>query len=316
MRIPSSTQLYRFVSLAGFLLAALPLLVVAQPGGGNQPAFVQEGRQLMRDGKLEEALAVYRKELAANPESVAAHNAAGVVLDHLGRTSEARTHFQRTIDLAPNPQARYGAWRAMAMSYAFDNDCANTWKYEELAYKWDIERGDFYQQGERTNEAARVCIEAGDLDTAERLYRLGTEVGLKEPNIKPERVALWKFRLEHAFARLAARRGQHDKAKGHVAAAKAILDGNAEMAKDQAQYFPYLTGYVALYAGDTGTALAELGKANQNDPFIQCLLGLAHEKKGDHATAMEFYRKAATTTNHNPPAAFARPFATKKLAAR
>ncbi len=268
----------------------------------------------MRDGKLEDALAVYRKELAANPDSVAAHNAAGVVLDHLGRTNEARTHFQRVIDLAPNPQARYGAWRAMAMSYAFDNDCANTWVYEELAYKWDIERGDFYQQGERTNEAARVCIEAGDLDTAERLYRLGTEVGLKEPNIKPERDALWKFRLEHALARLAARRGQHDLAKKHVAAAKAILDGNAEMAKDQAQYFPYLSGYVALFAGDTATALAELGKANQNDPFIQCLMGMAYEKQGNRVMAMSFYRKAAATTNHNPPAAFARPFATRKLA--
>jgi len=28
------------------------------------------------------------------------------------------------------------------------------------------------------------------------------------------------------------------------------------------------------------------------------------------------YRKAATATAHNPPAAFGRPFATKKLAAR
>ncbi len=293
---------------------AAPWTLVAQPGGASQPAFLQQGRQLMRQGNLVAALAVYQKELEANPDSLPAQNAAGVVLDHLGRTSEARKHFQRAIDLAPTPQARYSAWRAMAMSYAFDSDCQNTWKYEKLAYEWDIQRADFYQQGERTNEAARVCIDAGDFDTAERLYRLGTEVGLKEPGIKPERVALWSFRLQHALARLAARRGQHEAANRHVTAAKAILDGNAEMAKDQAQYLPYLTGYVALYAGDASTALSELAKANQNDPFIQCLLGMAYEKQGDRAKAMEMYRKAASTTNHNPPAAFARPFATKKLA--
>ena len=36
---------------------------------------------------------------------------------------------------------------------------------------------------------------------------------------------------------------------------------------------PYLKGYVAFYAGDYKTALAELSKANPNDPFIQCMIG-------------------------------------------
>lgn len=298
--------------LLTIVLSAMGAL--AQRGGGNQPAYMQEARQLMREGKLDGALAVYERELKAAPDSAALHNAAGSVLDLLGRTKEARVHFQKAIDLAPSPEAKYGGWRAMAMSFAFDNDCANTWKYEKLAYDWDVQRGDYYQQGERTNEAARVCIEAGDLDTAEKLYRLGSEVGVKEPNISEARKALWQFRLDHALARLAARRGKHAEAAKYVAAARTTLDSNAEMAKDQEQYFPYLTGYVALYAGKTEEAIAELKKANQNDAFIQCLLGMAYEKKGDVATAKEYYTKAAAVTGHNPPAAFGKPFATKKLA--
>ena len=79
-------------------------------------------------------------------------------------------------------------------------------------------------------------------------------------------------------------------------------------------FLPYLTGYVALYTGDYKTALEDLQKANQNDAFIQCLLGMTYEKLGDKTSAMEAYRKAAATAGHNPPAAFARPFTRKKLA--
>jgi tetratricopeptide (TPR) repeat protein len=204
----------------------------------------------------------------------------------------------------------------MAMSYAFDNNCRNAARLEEQVYDYYVSVKDFYNQGEILNEAARVCIEAGDFDTAETLYKRGRDAGLKEPGIAPDRVALWNFRTEHALARLAARRHQPAEAKRHVAAAKAVLDGNPEMAKAQAVFFPYLTGYVAFYGGDDKTALAELQQANQSDPFIQVLIAQTYEKLGDMPHALELYKKAAATTGHNPPAAFARPFAAKKLAAR
>ena len=73
-----------------------------------------------------------------------------------------------------------------------------------------------------------------------------------------------------------------------------------------------MTGYVAFYLGDYKTAAADL-QAAQNDPFIQCLLGQTYEKLGDRDRAMELYRKAAAARAHNPPAAYAVPFAKKKL---
>jgi len=293
------------LTLASATLAQQP----AQQPAAAQPAApsVSQGQQLIRAGKLDEALAFYQGELRS------AHNGAGVVLDLLGRTEEARVHFSKAIGAAATPQARAAAQRAMAMSYAFDNDCANTVKYEEMAFEYWGTVPDRYRQGEALNEAARVCIEAGAFDVAETLYLRGQKAGLEEPNISPARVALWKFRTEHALARLAARRNQPEVANKHVAAARAALDSSPEMAKDQEVFFPYLTGYVALYSGDAKTALADLQKANQNDPFIQVLMAQAHEKLGEKEQAIALYRKAAATTNHNPPAAFARPFARKKL---
>ena len=302
-------------TLAIALLAALTLASASAQQPATPPAQtpaaapppVSKAQQLMRDGKLDEALTAYLDDVRA------AHTGAGIVLDLLGRTQEARVHFGKAIEAAPTPQAKVGAQRAMAMSYAFDNDCANAAKYEEMAFEYWGTVPDRFRQGEVLNEAARVCIEAGAFDVAEKLYLRGQKAGLEEPNITPARVALWKFRTEHALARLAARRNQPELAKKHVAAARATLDSNPEMAKDQEVYFPYLTGYVALYAGDAKTALADLQKANQNDPFIQVLMAQAHEKLGEKEQAMALYRKAAASTGHNPPAAFARPFAQKKL---
>ena len=170
----------------------------------------------------------------------------------------------------------------------------------------------FFQQGEVADEAARVCIDSGDLDTAYDWYRVGHGIGLKEPDIKPARIDLWEFRWEHAQARIAAQLGNQAEAQKHVAAAKAILDKGTN--PEQAQFFPYLQGYVAFYGGDYKTALDELLKANQNDPFIECMIGQAYEKLGDKDKAIEFYRKAAGAISHNPAAAYAVPFSRKKLA--
>jgi tetratricopeptide (TPR) repeat protein len=283
---------------------------------------MRQAQQALRDGKLDDALGVYQKELATNPTSVQANNAAGTVLDLMGKGAEARKHFQRAIDAAPDAAAKAAAQRQMAMSYAFEGDCRNTVKYEQMAIAYWVTRepgepqNAFYQQGEMANEAARVCIDAGDLENAATWYKKGTELGLKEPGNETHPKSLWNFRLEHALARIAARQGNKAEARKHVAAAKALLDGDPKMAEAQARFFPYLTGYVALYTGDHKMALDELQKAvamQAADPFLQCLLGMTYEKLGEKEKAMECYRKASGTTAHNPPAAFAKPFTRKKL---
>jgi tetratricopeptide (TPR) repeat protein len=268
------------------------------------------------------ALAVAAAQPGGNPQMREASR-----LDVDGKTTEARAIFQHLIDSAADPAARAAAQRAMAMSYAFDGDCANTVRYERqvIDYWRTREQAEpqnaFYQEGEMANEAARVCIDAGQLDEAERLYRLGRERGLAEPAPKTHPASLWEFRTEHALGRLAARRGRRDEALAHVAAAKRILDGDAAMAAQQARFYPYLVGYVALYTNDLATAESELTRAigmpgNGNDPFLHYLLAMTYEKGGDRARAHEEYQRAYDlATAHNPPAAYVRPNARRKLGA-
>jgi tetratricopeptide (TPR) repeat protein len=247
-------------------------------------------------------------------------------LDRDGQTAQARRIFQALIDSAATPAAKARAQRAMAMSYAFDRDCANTVKYETLVIAYWVTREQaepqdaFYQQGEMANEAARVCLDAGELDVAERWYRRGYELGTKEPAPLKHPRSLWEFRLAHALARIAARRGDTTQARQQIAAARRALDSDTAMAAEQERYFPYLVGYVAFYANDLATAEAQFTRAigtkgNERDSFQHCLLAMTLERLGRQDQAKTMYQKAYDlATSHNPPAAFVRPFARAKLA--
>jgi tetratricopeptide (TPR) repeat protein len=44
------------------------------------------------------------------------------------------------------------------------------------------------------------------------------------------------------------------------------------------------------------------------------MIGQTYEKLGDKDKALEYYRKASTAISHNPTAAYAVPFAKKRIA--
>jgi tetratricopeptide (TPR) repeat protein len=302
------------VILRAFLVlsASLAPLFAQVLGQQQPPEFIQQGQQLMREGKLDDALALYRQTLQVSPNSIPANIAAGSVLDLMGQGEEAREYFAKAIQDTDTPEQKAMAQEAMAMSYAFEGNCKKTVEYEQRVFDYYGSVKNFFRQGEIADEAARVCIDSGDLDIAYHWYQVGRDTGLKEPSIPRARQDLWEFRWEHAQARIAARRGNQAEAQNHVAATETILDKGTN--PEQAQFLPYLQGYVAFYTGDYKTALEELLKAKQNDPFIQCMIAQTYEKLGDKDKALEYYRKASTAIAHNPAAAYAVPLAKKKLA--
>ena len=63
--------------------------VLAQTPGQQQPEFIRQGQELMRAGRLDDSLALYRQTLQTSPNSVPASIAAGSVLDLMQRGEEA-----------------------------------------------------------------------------------------------------------------------------------------------------------------------------------------------------------------------------------
>ena len=265
--------------------------------------------------------------LAAPPLAAQANRADSLrtagQMDVGGRHAEARGIYQALIATAPDEAAKAAATRRLAMSYGYDANCAKVIELEEqvIAY-WKTRReaepqNAHYQEGEMANEAARVCIDHGFFDEAERMYKRGTALGNAEPAPRTHPASLWAFREAHAMARVAARRGNAAEAKRWVGEARKALDSDPAMAKAQEQYFPYLVGYVALFTGDLATAQTEFTKtvaAMPNDPFQLVLLGMTHAKMGHADVAKGFYQKAYDmATGSNPPAVFARTFTKKVL---
>lgn len=288
-------------------------IVILALAAGGLLASQLTGPELIRQGKLEEALAAYRAEVESAPKSVAGNNGAGVVLDLMGRYTEAQHYFAQAIKASRTPLDRALAQRVMAIAHGFAGDCKGAEKFEASAFEFYLGTSDFYNAGEVADELGRLCIDAGDLNRALEWYRKGYDTGLDEPNITPDRKDLWSFRLAHAKARIAARRGKPEEALKYVREARAILDRGRNA--DQEQYFPYLSGYVAFYAGDYPAALAALERASASDPFIQCLMAQTYEAIGNREKALEYYRVAANSTAHSVPAAYARPFARRKIEA-
>jgi tetratricopeptide (TPR) repeat protein len=282
-------------------------------GAAAIEAWQPTGVQLINAGRFEEALRVFQAEIASDPKSVAANNGAAVALDLMGQYDEARPHFSAAIKAARTPLERALAQRAMAIGYGFAGDCGNAEKLERRAFEFYKETEDFPNAGDVADELARLCLDSGDFERASEWYQRGHDTGLEEPKITTARTELWDFRLAHAKARIAVRRDKAADARKQMVKAKEILDRGR--IPDQEQFFPYLEGYVAFYSGDYRAAAEALNRATVSDPFIACLLGQTYEAMGDRAPALEWYRRAAVTKAHSVAAAYALPFAKKKLAA-
>src|SRR5581483_10619627 len=230
------------------------------PPPGSAADLAQRGEKLSREGKQDEALALFRQALDKDSNSYQAHLGMGVALDLQGNYPEAREHFSKAIETAP-ADSKQQALRAMAVSYAFEGKANQAADSEMQVFNARMTKGDSVGAGEICNELGRIYLESGDPDHAYKWYKMGYDTASRKPDLSEADKNLWLFRWESAQARIAARRGNAELAKQHVSAARPALDKANN--PDQERFYPYLTGYVAFYTGDYKNAISELQKADQ-----------------------------------------------------
>jgi len=275
--------------------------------------LARQARRLNLEGRLAESLALYNQALAREPGLFEAHLGIGIVLDLEGRYADARRHFAKAIEVAPE-EAKPQALTAMGVSFAFGHDAPGAARFYQQVFDRHMAAADYAGAAEDANALGRVFLEAGDTDDAYRWYETGFETARRQKGASSADADLRDLRWAHAQARIAARRGDAAEARRQTAVVKALVDKGSN--PDQAIQYPYLSGYVDFYLKDYAGAIAALQQADARDPFIQVLLARALEKSGQAASAREHYRKVLESNAHSPNNAFARPLARKKLGAR
>lgn len=287
----------------------------AQENTQSDPAaLAKQAQKLEFSGQRAEALTLYRKALEQNPSQFDAHLGIGRVLDVDGKYAEARQHIQKAIDLAPE-SGQNAALSTMGVAYAFEGNAAESAKYYQKVFDRQVQAGAPDAAAGTANALGRVYLETGDASNAEKWYRTGYETAQKIEKRSPEDVDLWEMRWQHAQARIAARRKQFDDARKHVDAVRRLVE-KGTLDEGQRINYPYLTGYVAFYEGKYEEAIAELTKADQEDPFILSLLAQAYEGQKDQERARELYKQILEIPGHSLQVAFSRPLAERRLADR
>jgi tetratricopeptide (TPR) repeat protein len=288
-------------------------LAAACGGAKNAPLpadLLGQARKLERDGQEEAAIAAYRSAIAQNPNSFDAQYGIARTLDLAGQYEEARQHFAKAIDLAPDG-AREQALRMMGIAWTFVGNVDEATRYFRQVFDRRVAAGNPAGAAEEANELGRVYLELGQLDEAATWYRTGHEMAGREAGRSVAQIDLADMRWAHAEARLAARRGRAKEATEQEAIVERLLEKGGN--EDQRIQYAYLRGYVEFYLAHYPAAVAELEKADQQDPFVLFLLAQANEHLGQPDRARDYYRKVLASTSHAVNSAFARSAARQKV---
>ena len=228
--------------------------------------------------RLDDAAALYRRAIAANPQSFEAHLSLGLLLARQNKFDEARPELAAATTLDPGdagPELKARAWRALArIDRASDPATASNDLLEALKLSPETP--------EDTLLAAELAEHAGQNDAAEAAYR---RVLAKDPHSVPASAGL---------AHLLILRKQYPDAETLLRAA--LLSAPDD---------PTLNAQLAavLVAQDNAEALPLLQKlhdAHPADPAITRMLAEVLAESGDAAGSDQLYAALLAASPSDP----------------
>jgi tetratricopeptide (TPR) repeat protein len=113
IQIDNATAANRAVNIPEFVNIAPDGLRKLDSPATEQYRYCGLGNDLVRQGQLEPAIALFEKALALDPDYLSAHQNLGSVLLQLGRVGAALAHYQRVLELRPDFDAHYNMGAAL-----------------------------------------------------------------------------------------------------------------------------------------------------------------------------------------------------------
>jgi tetratricopeptide (TPR) repeat protein len=135
-----------------------------------------------------------------------------------------------------------------------------------------------------------IQLDAGRIDKAEKSYRRALEL-VEKSSLADDLKADTRLADHYNQGRVALARG--DLAAARSAAEKYQSGADGRRSPFRIRQAHELTGRIALAEKKFDDAIAHLGQANQQDPFVVYSTALAYKGKGDAAKAKELAGRAA-----------------------
>jgi tetratricopeptide (TPR) repeat protein len=245
---------------------------------------------LLKMGRFDDAITQYNKALAIDSNFINSHFGIAAALTYKGKPAEAQAELEKMSQKARTDAERrtalFGQTVVAIDSGKLDQALAAADKQYAIAQKGNdpaAMSGDLQLK-------ANILLEAGKYDAAKQAFeqalKTTTDSGLSQ-QVKDNAARFSHYN----FARVAV-------AKKDLAAAKTETETfrkGAEAAKNanQLKQAHELAGRIALEEKNYDSALTEFGQANQQNPDVLYLTGVAYKAKGDAANAKSFFTKAA-----------------------
>jgi tetratricopeptide (TPR) repeat protein len=248
---------------------------------------------LMRMGRFDESIAMYRKALAADPNFAPSYIGIASNLTYQRKYDAARAEASKLQRVARNDADRRNALFATAISYADEGKLDQA--LAELKKQYAV--------AEKINDAAAMAgdavamgdlrLEAGKPDEARTQYDKALRLQL-DSDLSAEVKEDAKLVHHYNLGRVAVHSKDLAGARKH---AETFMQGaTAKKNAAEIRQAHELAGSIALKEKQFDQAIAHLGKANQQDPYVLYRMGKAYKGKCDQAKAGELFQRAASHT--------------------
>jgi tetratricopeptide (TPR) repeat protein len=245
---------------------------------------------LLKTGRFDDAIVQYRKALSINPQFANSYSGISAALMYEGKYDDALAELQKAYESARNDGEQRAALFATTVVYVDQG------KLDSALQEMDKQ----YAIAEKTEDAASmagdlaamgsILLEMGKLDDAKGKFDKAADTVAQSDLPAAVKENAEMFRHYNA--------AQVAVMKKDFTAAGAELDlmrqrAEATRNENQARLVHEVQGMIGLEQKNYDAAIAELERANQQDPYNLYRIALAYEAKGDKDNAKQYFTQAA-----------------------